>query len=538
MNMRVNLKSMRYKIIPSLILPALLLAACGGNAPATSRIELPQAYRLQSNQFSTMLEKRTGRIAITLEDGNVVVMDQTGGNIVPITRDAQAGKAAAGNAMSTNTTSAQSDVLTVYNMPVWSPDGQNLALVEITSKRPVMSSTIELSPESVTIQRGPGSAVVERTEQGQQVQPVAPGSVVERRPDMVIIQRGRNTGDLVSTALYVAQADGKRPLKELYLSNNEDIPYIDWSPDGSKISFLTHNVQDEQYAFNLVDSSGASKPNALLTGSSLFWHWHPDGEFLLTKAGLAQGNTSSGSDQLALLDPKTNATTPIGSAAEPMPFLAPSFSPDGQFIAMTKRDGNSFKLILADNQGKEIKTLTQFNGTISFAWANTGSQLAYVVRQSSQIPGGALRVVNATTGEDKTLTQLPVMAFFWSPDGTHIATYTSATMNDIDPNFAGYNFAPPGAREVMLLQTIDVKTKNTRQLFYLEPTQAFRRLISEFDRYSRAVTIWSPDSRKLVFTLSYGSDTDSQDYVVESESSGSLVPRILTNGALAFWSPK
>ena len=191
MNMRVNLKSMRYKIIPSLILPALLLAACGGNAPTTSRIELPQAYRLQSNQFSTMLEKRTGRIAITLEDGNVVVMDQTGGNIVPITRDAQAGKAAAGNATSTNTTSAQSDVLTVYNMPVWSPDGQNLALVEITSKRPVVSSTIELSPESVTIQRGPGSAVVERTEQGQQIQPVAPGSVVERRPDMVIIQRGR-----------------------------------------------------------------------------------------------------------------------------------------------------------------------------------------------------------------------------------------------------------------------------------------------------------------------------------------------------------
>lgn len=532
----IMIKHLRaHIVVAGLIVPALLLAACGSSntAPSGLRVELPQAYRLQPATFATMLEKRVGRIAIMNEDGNVVVMDQTGGDVVPITRDAQAGTNTA--APSGAAVKPQSDLTTLYNMPVWSPDGRSLALVEITSKRPVVSATIELSPESVVIQRGPGSAVVERTEQGQQIQPVPPGTVVERHPDMVIIQRGRNTGDLVSSALYIAQADGKQPLKELYLSNNEEIPYLDWSPDGSTISFLTRNVKDELYAINLVDSSGASKPNALLTGTSLFWHWHPNGEFLLTKAGSAQSN---GGDQLALLDPKTNATTPIGPENTPMPFLAPSFSPDGKYMALTELQGNEYHLMLADSQGKIIKSLSKFNGTISFAWASIGSKLAYVVRQSPQIPGGALRVVDATSGEDKLLTQSPVLAFFWSPDGTHIATFTSAAMNEIDPNFAGYNFVPPGASTILLLQTINISTKATRQLFYFEPTQAFRRLASEFDRYSRAVTIWSPDSRKLVFTLSYGNDTNSQDYVLESESSGSLAPRILANGALAFWSPK
>ena len=523
------------KFAAGILLPMLLLSACdSGNSNTSSnpvRVELPQAYRLQPNAFATMLEPRDGRIAIMQENGNVVVMDQTGGNIVPITRDAQTDDPNIPNTAS----SAKSNVLTSYNLPVWSPDGKNLALVEITAKRPVMSTTIELSPESVTIQRGPGSAVVERTAQGQQIQRVPPGNVVEHRPDMVVIQRGRNTGELVSSVLYVTQADGKQPLRELYLSHDQEIPYLDWSPDGKQISFLTRNVQDEQYALNLVDSSGAGKPNTLLTGTSLFWHWHPNGEFVLTKAGSAQ---STGGDQLALLDPKTNATTPIGPEAAPMPFLAPSFSSDGKYMALTEQTTDAFQLVLADGQGNPIKTLTSFTGTISFAWAATGSKLAYVVKQSSELPGGALRVIDAASGEDKVLTQLPVQAFFWSPDGTHIATFVSADVNDIDPNFAGYTIVPPNASNVMLLQTIDVSTKNTRQLFYFEPTQAFRRLTNEFDRYSRAVTIWSPDSHKLVFTLSYGNSTNSQDYVLESESSGSLSFRVLANGALAFWSPK
>ena len=511
-------------------LSTLVLTACGGtntnNTTPNSRIELPQAYRLQPDTFATMLEKRVGRIAIMQEDGNVVVMDQTGGNIVPITRDAN---------QPTADNPIQTQLTTAYVMPVWSPDGQNLALVESTSKRSVVSTTVELSPESVTIEHGPGSAIVERTQEGQRLQPVAPGRTVEQRPDMIIIQRGRNTGDLVSSALYVAKADGMRPMRELYLTKNEEIPYIDWAPDGSKISFLTRNVNDESYAINLVDPSGSSKPTALMSGASLFWDWHPSSQFLLAKSGSFD---SSGGDELTIVDPQTNATKPVETSNNAMPFLTPSYSPDGQYMALTERADQQFKLILADKEGKPTKSLATFNGIISFAWSPAGAKLAYVVQQSSDSPGGALHMVDANTGEDKVLSQQPVVAFFWSPDGQYIATYSTMQPVEVDPNFAGFNFVPPSATTILLLQTIRVSDKNTRQLFYFEPTEAFRRLTSEFDRYSRAVTIWSPDSRKIVFTLSYGNGMESRDYVLESESTGSLVPRILANGSLAFWSPK
>jgi hypothetical protein len=90
----------------------------------------------------------------------------------------------------------------------------------------------------------------------------------------------------------------------------------------------------------------------------------------------------------------------------------------------------------------------------------------------------------------------------------------------------------------MLLETIDPANGNARSLFVFAPTNAFQRLVAEFDRYSRGVTIWSPDSRKLVLTLTYGNTSGTRDWVIETEASGSINPRVLGNGSLAFWSPK
>jgi hypothetical protein len=90
----------------------------------------------------------------------------------------------------------------------------------------------------------------------------------------------------------------------------------------------------------------------------------------------------------------------------------------------------------------------------------------------------------------------------------------------------------------MLLETINPEDGNVRGLFYFAPTRAFQRLVDEFDRYSRAVTIWSPDSRKLVFTLTFGNANGTRDFVLETEASGSINPRVIGNGPLAFWSPR
>ncbi len=518
-------KSRKHVFITAALLPVIALTACNSNAaPSKMRVELPQSYRLQQNDIATTFEKRVGRIAIMLEDGNISVMDQTGGNVVRITQDATRMLGGLGS---------RDGTFTLYTLPVWSPDAKQLALVEVTARQSSMSSTVELAPERVTIERGAGSAVMQQNAAGQQeVQPVSPGKRVEQRPDVVIIQRGNNSGEMVSSALYVAQADGAHPLKELYLSKSQEIPYLDWSPDSSKLAFLTKDLNDEAYAVNLVSPSGGIKPQAIFTGTTAAWHWNPDSTSLVAKIG-----TQNSDDELAIFDARSNTTQPI-NAKGAQSFTAPSYSPDGNFMLMTERTAKENKLILADRNGKANKTLATFTGNIAFSWSPAGAKLAYVARSSSEQMGGPLHMLDANTGEDKVLSQQPVVAFFWSPDGTHIATFSAATPGQVDPKFQGFNFTPPSSRGVLLLQTIDVNAMTARQLFILEPTPAFRQMTTEFDRFARAINIWSPDSRKLVFTLSYGDGTSNRDYVVETESSGSINPRVLSQGSLAFWSPR
>jgi Tol biopolymer transport system component len=464
-----------------------------------------------------------------LEDGNISVMDQTGGSVVPITRDA--------SRMSANAP-GNNGVFTLYTLPVWAPDGQQLALVEVTARQPNMTTTIELSPESVTIERGPGSGVVEQGPDGQQeVRQAPPGTRIETRPDVVMIQRGSNSGELLSSAVYVAQADGKRPLRELYLSKKHEIPYLDWSPDSAKLAFLTKETNDEAYAVNLVNATGG-KPRTIFTGTSAAWHWNPDGNTLVAKVG----ETDSKNDSLALFDAQSNTATQT-EAKGTQSFIAPSFSPDGNFMLVTMASGQGNagrnKLMLADRNGKPLKELATFDGSISFSWSPAGAKLAYTVQPpNSEEVGSPLHLVDANSGEDKVLTQQPVVAFFWSPDGTRIATFSRTRPTEIDPNFPGYDVTPPQPRSIFLLQTITVATRAARQLFYFEPTETFRRVTTEFDRYARAINIWSPDSSKLVFTVSYGNGTQSRDFVLETEASGSIDFRVLTFGSLAFWSPK
>jgi Tol biopolymer transport system component len=194
--------------------------------------------------------------------------------------------------------------------------------------------------------------------------------------------------------------------------------------------------------------------------------------------------------------------------------------------------------VLADRNGNKVKDLTEYEGeSISFAWSPRGAKVAYIVRSQGQ-PGSPLTVLDVNSGEKRVISNNPVATFFWSPDGQRIAAFSLANSTDIPQDFAGFSVVPEMNVPLMYLETIDPASGNSRPLFYFAPTNAFLRLAAEFDRYSRGINIWSPDSRKLVFTLMFGDQSGTRDYVVEAEASGSLFPRVIGNGSLAFWSPK
>ncbi len=494
------------------------LSACSASYQQP-RVELPQEFRLPQNDIVKIFERRVGRIAVMNQDGNILVMDQTGENVVEITRDA-------------SLRPRNGEILSYY-LPVWSPDAKQIAMVEL-ARRPVDNNLhIELNPEAVLIQRGEESAVIEQTQEGPAVRRPDSETYIARRPERVIIEQGSEDEGFLYSALYVASADGRQPLREVFVSRAHEIEYIDWSPSSDQIAFLTRHRTRQTVGLNLVGVHANTRARRLWEGLSIAWHWHPDGQMMLAKIGAARGSA----DRLVLVDTIGEKITRLVSGS--LAFQTPHFSPDGGYILLTEPlKGDRHQLVLADRNGKPVRTLVEFSGRMSFAWSPAGAKFAYVVQSDPDLPGGPLIVMDVNSGSRRVISNKPVVAFFWSPDGQRIASFSRASDTDIGPGFKGFDFTPPLDVPFMLLETINPEDGNARGLFYFAPTRAFQRLADEFDRYSRAVTIWSPDSRKLVFTLTFGDANGTRDFVLETEASGSINPRVIGNGPLAFWSPR
>jgi Tol biopolymer transport system component len=505
----------------------LLLSAC---APANGHIELPQQYRLPQAPLAATFERRSGRIALLDANGDLVIMDQTGGNVVKITTDANAA-----TAQSQSAPSQPSE--TTYHYPVWSPDASQIAFVEMTAEHTSTSRVIELGADSVTVQRGEQSVTIQQGENGSSIHSAPNTMSVASQPSRVIIENSTG-GAVIASTLYLAHADGKAPLQELYNLNEGALGYPDWSPDGSQLAFLSQ-AQRGVIDLNVV-AKEAGKPRQVLSGAATTWNWRSDGQALVARVDTS---TSQDTSDLVVWDAQTGKpATPLAQNVS-LPFDAPAYSPDGNAMLITVKSGGRNYLALADRQGNVMRKLAPIVGHINYVWSPGGTSVAYIDTavsadgtDLSQAPtGGTLHVLDVNTGVDRLMTQLPVTSFFWSPDGQRLATFTPVQLGQMSTQFPGLDLTSKQPSSVFILQTINVSTRQARQLFYLEPTDEFSTLLDHFDRTSHSATLWSPDSNHLVLSII---DANQQPTIIETEATGSVEPRVLSKGTLAVWSPR
>jgi TolB protein len=212
-------------------------------------------------------------------------------------------------------------------------------------------------------------------------------------------------------------------------------------------------------------------------------------------------------------------------------FRVPAFSPDGQWLAYARQteSGNALFIVQVDDLDRPTR-LTDVGAVSAFMWSPTGEELAVAdFPETNTAAFQRLRVVSAGSGEERTVTEEPLLAFYWSPDGRRIA-------------WVGLE------REQ---QTFEWKVSSVvpgamgegRSLFNFHPTREVFTMLSFFDQYAYSHSPWSPDSSHLVvagtermpFERRNGhTPTGARVFVLDAESDAP--PRDISEGTLAFWS--
>jgi Tol biopolymer transport system component len=507
----------------ALALTTALLTACSIDAP--DRLQLPSTFRLAPNDETVSLfERRSGRIAVARADGNIIVTDQTGQNPVLVTRDAD------------YTLDREDGTINQleYSLPVWSPDATRLIVLETMTQFPPTLTTVIENVNASLVQPNLGGRVSEQFINGTTRRTVTDTTTINvRGAAQVVINYG---GTFRRTTLYTVVPDGKSAMKELLNTTESIIEFADWSPNGDQLGVLSRGLDGRTLSVVSADDGRAVD---LVTGWDVNWAWNADGTTLVAQSRLS--NESPRSDVAVYATDNGEELSSVVSRGV-IANGSTRFSPDGRYMVLSLPDGadDKFKLVIAEREGKLVKELTGFSGSLIYAWSPVGAELAYVARESSEELSGPLRVLDVNSGAIRLMSANPVIGFFWSPDGQSIAAFGPVIQTALSPESQALNLLPQRAQAPMLAQVIDVRRATSRPLMYVELSEQFLNVLARSDVYSSVMTIWAPNSRRLLIPIRYtpAQGASAVNLIIETESTGSIFPREVTVGSMAAWSPR
>lgn len=339
-------------------------------------------------------------------------------------------------------------------------------------------------------------------------------------------------GDALAEIL--SSTDGDQ--SEVLFQSDEVFPfYLYWAHDGEKIGFLSQGPTGGSMALQ-VTNTGETGSRIVDTGEPFYWAWSPTKDEVIVHAGGAASD-NPGRAKVAYLSTEPNVVE-TGLNLLPSLFQAPAFSPDGEYILLaTEGAGSSSNLTIVSSSGETTPVVTGLSNPVAFDWAPEGDYIAYV--ESSSLTGsflGSLSFVDLSDLDDPVTIATEsenVIAFFWSPEGEQVAYFVPAIVED--PETGEGQTTEDGTPIIFLIMYIaNAKDGSIREVTTFLPSSNFLNIIPFFDQYQRSSTIWSPDGNYLV--LSAISTEDGTPGIFIVPSSGSLSPRFLVEGTMAFWS--
>ena len=295
--------------------------------------------------------------------------------------------------------------------------------------------------------------------------------------------------------------------------------YLYWSPDSRHLAALLQLGAD--LALYIFDATGTAQARQVLVGQPLYWSWAPDGNTIAVHVG---GDSASNPEAwVGLLHLDSGNPTEERFSEVPGDFRAPAWAPSGTKLAYATFGGGTSLLSVRDDAGR-VTRIAASTSDVAFSWSPSGEWLAFSYGEPHEAGFyQGLEIAHADGSARRTLSQDPLVAFYWSPDSQRLAVV------GVDTSARKLSWS---------VLSIDGKTK--RPLTSFLPSNDFGLQLPFFDQYAQSTNVWSADSMRLVYGAATGARTPEGaqvEQVVVADSDGLRPAVAVASGGAAVWSP-
>lgn len=288
--------------------------------------------------------------------------------------------------------------------------------------------------------------------------------------------------------------------------------YLSWDPTSSRVAFLGG---DAPFSLGILERTGGQvAARRLAEGAPFYFSWAPTGDRMVTHVAERT------------LDTLTLEGASDRFEEETGPFQAPAWTADGASLVYSGPDGD---LVARTLETGRVRSLAPLDGGAYLVVSPNGTRVAFHARGPGELDFSdaglaehatdlGVRVVPIDGGAEVQATEVPAMAWSWSPDGRRLAILEPVYGDGARIRFHWVFWSDAGS-------------------FGADPFDAAPALLEEslfFSQFAQSSSIWAPDSSAIAYPVIRSDGTSA--IVVQPANAGAAAYPV-ARGAAVVWSP-